>query len=175
MKTFLLLACCFLFFSHHAQDVKVEYDKTKDYSGYKTFKFGESEIVTPKEKKQVSDKALHKMIRGAIIKEMTEKGLTQNDSTGQLNITYVAGTFEHSETQKLGPLGQTPGSSAQTWSNNYSQGELIIDLNDSKSNKLIWRINSQTNTTTPEAANSIDQIVAKGLKKFGVKPKGKRK
>jgi Domain of unknown function (DUF4136) len=175
MKPILLFIFCSLLSSVSGQDIKVEYDKTKDYSGYKTFKFGESEIVTPKEKKQITDKALDKLIKDAIIKELNEKGLTQNDSTGQLTITYVAGEFEHSETQNLGPLGQTPGSSSQTWSSNYIQGELIIDMNDSKSNKLIWRINSQTNTTTPEAAQFIEQIVDKGLKKFGVKPKGKKR
>jgi len=158
-----------------AQDIKVEYDKTKDYSGYKTFRFGESEIITPKEKKKLSDKALDKIIKDAIIKVMTSKGLSQSDSSAQIMVTYVAGVFEHSETQNLGPLGQAPGSSSQTWSNNYSQGELIIDLNDDQSKKLIWRINSQTNTTTPEASQYIEQIVDKGLKKFAVKPKGKRK
>jgi hypothetical protein len=166
---------CLAFVSALAQDIKVDYDKTKDYSGYKTFKFGESEIVTPKEKKQITDKALDKIIKDALTQELTEKGLTQNDSSAQLVITYVAGVFEHSETQRLGPLGTSPNSSAQTWSNNYSQGELIIDLNDAQSNKLIWRINSQTNTTTPEAANYIEEIVDKGLKKFGVKPKSKKK
>jgi hypothetical protein len=174
MKSFIILLCL-AFLPAFSQDVKVEYDKTKDYSGYKTFRFGESEIVTPKEKKQISDKALDKIIRDAIIKRMGEKGLTQADSTAELEVTYVAGVFEHSETQKLGPLGTSPNSSAQTWSNNYSQGELIIDLNDIRTKKLIWRINSQTNTTTPDAGQYIDQIVDKGLKKFGVKPKTKKK
>jgi len=175
MKSLSLLTFLLISFLLPAQDVKVEYDKTKDYSGYKTFRFGESEIVTPKDRKQISDEALDKIIKEAIVKELTEKGLTQNDSTGQLTITYLAGIFEHSEIQKLGPLGQTPGSSATTWSNTYSQGELVIDINDSKNNIRVWRINSQTNTTTPEAVQYIDQIVDKGLKKFGVKPKGKKK
>jgi hypothetical protein len=174
MKSYLILFCLALV-PAFAQDIKVEYDKTKDYSGYKTFRFGESEIITPKEKKQISDKALDKIIKDAITKEMTEKGITRNDSSAQLVVTYVAGIFEHSEIQNLGPLGQAPGSSSQTWSNNYTQGELIIDLNDVESKKLIWRINSQTNTTTPEASQYIEQIVDKGLKKFAVKPKGKKK
>ena len=174
MKLLLLLTFISIFFSHSAQDVKVEYDKTKDYSGYKTFRFGESEIVTPKEKKQISDKALDKIIKDAVIKQLGDKGLTQNDS-GQLVVTYVAGVFEHSETQRIGPLGQTPGSTAQNWSNNYSQGELIIDLNDIRNKKLIWRISCETNTTTPEASQYIEQVVGKGLKKFGAKPKGKKK
>jgi predicted transcriptional regulator len=175
MKSFFAFCFALVSFSVSSQDVKIDYDKAKDYSGYKTFRFGESEIITPKEKKKISDASLNKIITDAIVNELVEKGLTQNDSTGQLVITYVAGSFEHSETQRLGPLGQTPGSSAQTWSNNYTQGELIIDMNDSKSNKLIWRINSQTNTSTPEAATYIEQIVDKGFKKFGVKPKGKKR
>lgn len=175
MKVSFAILAFLLTSSAFAQDVKVEYDKTKDYSGYKTFRFGESEIVTPKEKKQVSDAALHKIIRDAIEKELSEKGIAKNDSSAELVITYVAGIFEHSERQNLGPLGTAPGQSSQTWTNNYSQGELIIDINDVKSKRLIWRINSQTNTSTPEAANYIDQVVDKGLKKFATKPKGKRK
>lgn len=171
----LIIAINLFFFSLQSQDVKVEYDKTKDYSGYKTYRFGESEIITPKEKKQISDKALDKIIKDAIKNELHEKGLAQNDSTGELIVTYVVGSFEHSETQRLGPLGQTPGSSSQTWSNSYTQNELIIDLNDSRNNKLIWRINSQTNTATPEAAQVIEQIVDKGFRKFGIKPKVKKR
>jgi Domain of unknown function (DUF4136) len=158
-----------------AQDVKVEYDKTKDYSGYKTFRFGESEIVTPKDKKQISDATLNKIIRDAITNELGEKGIVKSDSSAELVITYVAGIFEHSERQNLGPLGTAPGQSSQSWTNNYSQGELIIDVNDIKSKKLIWRINSQTNTSTPEAQTYIEQVVDKGLKKFALKPKGKKK
>lgn len=175
MKTLLILIVYTFSFSLQGQDVKVEYDKTKDYSGYTSFRFGDSEIVTPKEKKQISDKALDKIIKDAIVKELNEKGLTKIDSGAQLVVSYVAGIFEHSEIQNLGPLGQTPGSSSQSFTNNYTQGELIIDMNDSKSNKLIWRINSQTNTSTPEASQYIDQIIDKGFKKFGVKPKGKKK
>ena len=175
MKKHFLLIIYLVSYSLHAQDVKVEYDKTKDYSGYTSFSFGDCEIVTPKEKKQISDKTLDKIIKDAIVKELTEKGLTKTDSGEQLVVTYVAGIFEHSEIQNLGPLGQTPGSSSQSFTNNYTQGELIIDMNDSKNNKLIWRINSQTNTTTPEASQYIDQIIDKGFKKFGVKPKGKKK
>lgn len=158
-----------------AQDIKIDYDKTKDYSGYKSFRFGDSEIVTPKDKKSISDKTLDKLIKDAIVKELAEKDIMHNDSSTELVITYVAGVFEHSEMQRLGPLGTSPNSSAQTWSNNYSQGELIIDINDIQSNLLIWRINSRTNTNTPEAAQFIDQIVDKGFKKFAVKPKSKRK
>lgn len=157
------------------QDIKVDYDKTKDYSGYKSFRFGESEIVTPKDKKSISDKTLDKLIKDAIIKVLSEKEIVHNDSSTELVVTYMAGVFEHSELQRLGPLGTSPTSSSQTWSNNYSQGELIIDINDLQSNRLIWRINSQTNTNTPEAAQYIDQIVDKGLKKFAVKPKSRKK
>lgn len=175
MKILLSVFCFGLITLAFAQDVKVEFDKTKDYSNYKTFRFGDSEIVTPKEKKQITDVALHKLIRQAVEKELSERGITRNDSSAELVVTYVAGIFERTESQNLGPLGTAPGQTSQTWTNNYSQGELIIDINDARSKKLIWRINSQTNTSTPEAANYIDQVVDKGLKKFAVKPKGKKK
>jgi len=168
----LISTCCFTL---SAQDIRVEYDKTKDYSGYKSFRFGESEIIIPKEQKQISDAAFHKIIRSAIKAELEEKSLVEDDSLGELVVTYVVSSFEHSERQNLGPLGTAPGSSSQSFTNNYSQGELIIDLNDAKNKNLIWRIKSSTTTGAAETQTYVEQIADKGFKKFGVVPKKKKK
>ena len=121
MKFLVFLIATLIFSPACAQDIKIDYDKTKDYSHYKSFRFGESAIVTPKEKKQIPDKTLDKLIKDAITREMAEKGIVENDSSTELVVTYVAGVFEHSEMQRLGPLGTSPTSSSQTWSNNYSR------------------------------------------------------
>ena len=157
-----------------AQDIQVEYDKNRDLAKYKTFAFGESEIITPKDQRVVKDETMHKWVKDAIAEELTEKGLTLVDSAGDLTASYIIGSLQRSDMQSLGPMGTSPGSNDQMWSRNFSQSSLIIDLND-RSKLLIWRISGVTSTTTPDAANMIKEVVARGFKKFSLKPKKEKK
>ena len=165
MQKILFLLLALTSFPLAAQEVSVEYDKSKDLTGFKTYMFGESEIVTSKASKKISDANLNKIIIETIEKELSIKGLSRQESGAQLIVTYVAGSFNHSEFENLGPLGQSPGQIGQSWSREYTQGSLIIDLNDSKNGDLIWRINSTTTTNAPEARQNVEQVVSKGFKK----------
>ncbi len=158
-----------------AQSILVEYDKTRDYSQYKTFRFGDSQITTPEDQKKISDQSLHQWIIDAITQQLSEKGLKRSDSAADLTITYAAGTLQRSDVERLGPVSLTPGRDAN--SNimyEYRQTSVIIDMND-RSNVLIWRINSTTNMTREEGQSLVDAIVKKGLKKFGRGPRRKKK
>ncbi len=167
---FLLIGFC-----SHAQDIKVEYDKNRDLSRYKTFSFGEGEIITPKDQQQVNPAELKKMVQSSIAEELREKGLQKIDSTavGDLVASFVVGSLARSDFEQLGPLGMTPNNSSQSWSRDFNMGSLIIDLND-RSNHLIWRVNATTTNTT-NAQSMIDQVVSKGFKKFSLKPKKVKK
>lgn len=157
------------------QQIEVEYDKDRDFSKYKTFTITEGEIITPKDRRKIDDAKLHQWVREAVAGELQDKGLTQLDSLGDLTVTYLIGSLERSDLQNLGPAGMTPGSQDRTWSRDYEQSSFIIDLND-RSNILVWRISGVTSTSSPNAANMIDEVVAKGFKKFSIKPKkGKKK
>jgi hypothetical protein len=57
----------------------------------------------------------------------------------------------------------------------YRQGSLVIDLNDTRNNKLLWRISSSTGTGMGDAEQSIDRIVGQGFKKFSIQPKKVKK
>jgi len=154
--------------------MKVEYDKDHDFSKYKTFHFGEGEIITPQDKRIIKDNVLHKYVKTSIAEELKEKGLTQMDSLADLEVSYVIGSTPRTDTERLGPLGLTPGSSSQTWSHDYFESDLIIDLND-RSGKKVWRINSTTSSTTSDIGRVIDQVVAEGFKKFSTKRKKEKK
>lgn len=160
--------------SSFAQGLKVEYDKDHDFSKYKTFHFGEAEIITPKDQRVIPDATLHKYVKGSIAEELKEKGLQQMDSLADLEVSYVIGSLEKTDIEQLGPLGMTPGSTSQTWSRDYWQSNLIIDLNE-RGGKRIWRVNSITGSTSTEAARAIGQVVAEGFKKFSLKPKKEKK
>ncbi len=155
-----------------AQEINIEYDKKHDFTHYKTFSFGESQVITPADQKQISDATLHQWIKNGIVRELEFKGLKKTDSVADLMVTYVVGTMARSDSQPIGPLGQTPGSTATSWSRNYKQTSLIIDLND-RHNFLVWRINAVADVIGTDAERTIDLIVEKGFKKFA-KPAKKK-
>lgn len=156
-----------------AQDLNVEYDKNRDMSRYKTFHFGEAEITTPEDQRQIDEAQLHELIKTAIQRELVGKGLQQLDSSGDLVVSYIAGSTSRTDIEPVGPLGMTPGSSATTWSRDYRLGSIVIDLND-RSNNLIWRITATASGDIP-IVNLVNQVVASGFKKFSLKPKKVKK
>lgn len=175
---FLIILILAGLYQAQAQDVQVEYDKHRDLSGYKTFRFGDSEIVTTRGSKKISDNSLDKIIRETVTRELKAKGLEPAGNDAQLIVTYMSGSFRHSEVGNLGPLGGAPGQVGQTYSRNFTQGSFVIDLNDAVSDALIWRVNSTANANGPEARREVERVVAQGFRKFNDKPKegkGKRK
>lgn len=174
MPNRLILFFLFATTALHAQEIKVEYDKDRDFTKYKTFSFGEGEIVTPKDQKQVSDAVFDKWVKAAVTRELELKGLKRVDSArGDLIVSYAAGSLTRSDAGNVGPMGMTPGSTERTYIHDYQQMSLIIDLND-HSNIMIWRINSTTNMTAQGGERVVDQVVERGFRKFA-KPGKKKK
>jgi hypothetical protein len=173
MKTPILFLFLLTAFSIDAQQIKIESDKTADLSKYKTFRFGEGQIVTPKDERVTPDAMVHKWIQGAMTEELNNKGLTKSDSA-DLIISYLIGSEKRTDAGSVGPLGMTPGSNQQTYLRDYQQGSLVIDLNDAHTNKLVWRVKAVTNANQPDGEKMIDEIIEKGFKKFGQKGKKKK-
>jgi hypothetical protein len=162
----------FLNFCAAAQEIHVEYDKKHDFSKYKTFRFGESQVVTPPDQKQVSDATVDKWIKAGVTRELQFKGLQRVDSVADLVVTYMIGTMSRFDAQAIGPLGMTPGSNDRTWSRDYRQTSLVIDLND-RTNYLAWRINAVVDIVGNEGERAVDVVVVRGFKKFGKSSKKK--
>lgn len=158
----------------YGQDIKVEYDKNHDFTQYKTFRFGEAEIITPKDQRQFSDTQLHDWIKTSIKKELESKGLTQKDSAADLTVSYAVGSMARTSAGDVGPMGLTPGSTERTYLKDYRQYSLIIDLNE-LNNRLVWRINSNTSLSPADAEKLIQSIVQKGFSKYAKPVKQKKK
>lgn len=156
------------------QELKVEFDKNRDFSQYKTFRFGEGEIITPKDQQQSNEKDIEKWIRNAIRRELEMRALTLVDSSSDLVVSYVAGSLARSATGDVGPMGLTPGSNDRTYIRDYRQGSLIIDLND-RSKLLVWRINATSDMSATGGERMIGQIVEKGFRKYPKPTKKKKK
>ena len=157
-----------------AQDVLVEIGTDRDLSIYKTFRFGDSEIVTPKERKKVSDAKLKKLIESAVERELILKGLQQGGNDAQLVVTFMVGSFRHTNVQNLGPQSLYPGQTSVIWTQDSYEGDLVIDVNENKDGALIWRIQSATSGNSPGSESNIEQVVTKGFRKWGQKPKHKK-
>jgi len=153
-----------------AQNIDVEYDKDRDFTVYKTFSIGEHDIITPKDQRKISDDQIHKWVQGAIISELKDKGLTHMDSLGDLRVSYIIGSVERSNLRS----SETGGIGAGVVTSDYEESSFVIDMNDRK-NFLVWRINGVTSTGSPNANSMIEEVVAKGFKKFSIKPKKKKK
>lgn len=169
-KSFIFLFFLAIVSTSMAQELEVEYDKNRDLTVYKSFALGEGEIITPKDQRKVKDELVHKWVRESIAEELKEKGLVQLDSMADLTVSYIIGTLERSDLRSnaAGGLG------AGVVMSDYEQNSLVIDMND-KNNFLVWRVSGVTSTSAPNAVTIIDEIVAKGFKKFSIKPKKKRK
>ena len=129
---------------------------------------------TPKEERVFDEKILHSWVKNSIAKELEEKGLKKSD-TADLIVSYIIGAVELSETGDLGPFGGTPGiETNRRYTNSFRQGNLVIDLND-KRDFLIWRVNAQAVNMSPQAERYIIEVVAKGFRKFSIKPKKSKK
>jgi Domain of unknown function (DUF4136) len=152
------------------QDISVEYDKNRDFTVYKTFAIGEGEIITPKDQRKIDDQKLHQWVKEAIASELKDKGLVQLDSMADLKVTYIIGSLERSNlaSNSAGGIG------AGVVMNDYEQSSFVIDMND-RNDFLVWRVNGVTSTGHPNANTMIGEVVAKGFKKFSIKPKKKKK
>src|SRR5688572_368106 len=90
------------------QEFKVDYDSDRDFSKYKTFRFGEGEILTPKDQRQANEEDVHKWVRSGVSRELQMKGLQPADSLADLVISYAVGTMAKSNAGDLGPMGLVP-------------------------------------------------------------------
>jgi len=176
IRLFVVSALLLGFSATWGQEFKVEYDKNRDYSQYKTFRFGEGELVTPKDQRQMSAEQVDKWIKESMTKELEMKGLTRVDSAADLVISYVVGTLARSDAGDVGPLGLTPGSMDRTYMKDYRQGNLVIDLNDNRDIK-VWRGNATMEISVSNGEKIIGQVIQKGFKKYpkAVKEKKKKK
>src|ERR1700758_4129782 len=161
-----------------AQDVRYDYDKDKDFSKYKTYKW-----VTIKDADQ-PDELTGKRIVAAVDAELATKGLTKTEGeTADIYLAYqtAIGTEKQFTSYNTG-WGYGPGwgggwygggmsSSTTTGSTSTIYvGQLGLDMYDSAKKELVWR-GTASKTIDPKAKpekqqKNIAKAVAKLLKDY---------
>ncbi len=127
----------FLSGSAQAQKTSAKYDQNANFSNYKTFMFSQQSGAR--------NPLVNDMIRAAIVRELTAKGLTQVDANPDLRVAYLAATGlnlqvgEVSFGYNVNPAyeGLVPTAGTATW--DVVTGTLVIDLWDNKADRVVFR------------------------------------
>lgn len=166
-----------------AQTIKTRSEKNIDLTQYETFTVVQGESVTREDQKRSSDKTLFEAVRNAVRKELEERGYKYvGDSTAQLTVSYVVGSFDLIDAGNVGPLGQTPASDpsqlnqSRSFNNTSREGLLVLDIIDTSTKKELWK--AETNDVPLDRADftrAIDATIYKAFKKFPSRNENKKK
>jgi hypothetical protein len=168
-----------------AQDVRYDFDKDKDFSQYKSYKW------VPIKDADKTDDLTAKALMSAIDAELATKGLTKTESDeADLYIAYqtAIGSEKQFTSYNTG-WGYGPGwgggwygygggmNSSTTYGSTSTVyiGQLDLSMYDSHSKQLVWR-GTASKTLDPKAKpekkqKNIGKAVKKLLKNFPPKPK----
>ena len=163
-----LLAMC-----GFAQDVRYNFDKTANFSSYKTFKW-----VQPKDAPTM-DQLTDQQLRSAIEAELAKKGLTKTEGDTadlfvamQVTLGQEKQVNSYSSDFGYGPgygrwYGSGMGSSTSTsTTTTIHVGELGLDVYDSAKKTLVWR-GVATKTLDPKAKpDKRQKNITKGVTKL---------
>jgi hypothetical protein len=167
-----------------------DFESTTDFSTYKTFGFGEPDV-------EVKDPAYNSglidaRIKNAVREEFRKRGVRYEDTNPDLIVTYRTYTEDRSRTDSYGhPFMMSPyrfyGWRFGYWgypgwygwgypyggrTYDYTEGKLIIDINDRLTGEHIWRGMVSGNVTNPSnLQKQLDKAVKAILKKYPVAPK----
>jgi hypothetical protein len=148
-----------------AQQVKTDYDRSADFSQYKTYSW---------EKVQTQDPLWVGRIKDAVNGSLSARGWTQVESGGQVAIIATEMTKEQQTLNTYydgfgggggrrrfggGGLGE-----ATTTTDNYKVGTLVVDLFDANRKNLIWR-GSASDTLSDKSEKNIKNL-DKGVQKM---------
>ena len=115
-----------------AQEVRFDYDRSTNFSNYKTYQWVDS--ATGSAPNQLMDQH----IRQAIDTQLVSKGLRRVESGGDLQIAYQAAIDQEKQFDAFGTGPRWFGNGRVT-SSTIEVGKLVVDLIDPARNQLVWR------------------------------------
>ncbi len=122
-----------------AQDVQFDYDRSANFSAYKTYNWIDYSRVDP------GNQLLDQDIKRAVDGQLAAKGLRRVESGGDLVVGYQAGISQEKEFEGNGPGGWGGFGGPFAWGNTrvttstIDIGKLTVGLFDPASKQLVWR------------------------------------
>jgi hypothetical protein len=142
MRIINLTALMCLGLAAFAQDVHFDYDRSANFSAYKTYNWIDYKRVDP------GDQILDQDIKRAVDAQLAGKGLRRVESGGDLVVGYQAGISQEKAFDGLGNGGWGPWAGPFGWANwgntrvttsTIDVGKLTIGLFDPAAKQLVWR------------------------------------
>ena len=164
---FLFLLLIFLFSACDTVKVAVDYDRTADFTTYKTYDFDKFKI----DRVKLSDFD-KKRILNAIDEQLQLKGLTKSNNPDLLVSFFAMAREELSINQfnsGFGPGGiNMPGGNSQTSVSTSTAGTLRIDLSDARKRETVWQGEGQgyLEKNISEKDEKIKEFVSKILTQY---------
>lgn len=180
VKSFLFYCGILVSIFVSAQDFKVAVEKGVDLKKYQTFTVVKGAVIAGGDQPIDANK-LYQEITPMLIRELERKGYTYKDSSAELTATYVVETTVRTDMQRLGPLGQAPATNPamvdqpQTWSREFRQGTLILNLVDASRKTTVWSAEGTMDISRTRGGNLLDFAVKNAFRKFPDKTKADRK
>lgn len=156
-----------------AQKVFADYDKSVDFSHYKTYAWSQG--------RGARNEFVNQMILKAVDEQLAAKGLTKVTDNPDLQLAYMAAVGYGLEVAKPSwgnaalPVFMGTTTIGQSWS--VTTGTLVVDLFDKKSDRMIWR-GAAKDTLDPPTGNdakdaqraekTVKKAVEKMFKKFPI-------
>jgi len=150
-------------------EVKTDYDRTAEFSRYRTYSWGKVHTENP---------LLVDRIKTAVTSALASKGWTEVESGGEVSIMAMEMTEDHRTLRTYydsfgggwgwrrwgGGIGNGFGESTTT-EETYEVGTLVIDLFDTSAKKLIWR-GSASDTLSDKSEKNIQRLDKDVVKMF---------
>jgi Domain of unknown function (DUF4136) len=146
-----------------AQSVTYDYDRTANFSSYKTYAWTRGTELT--------DELNHARVVRAVDSRLVAKGLTRVEPSANPDVlvAYHASFEKNLEisgsTQGWGPFG-VGGRLGSARVNAVLVGTLVIDIADVRTRAIVWRSLASSDITPTDKPESRDKKIAKATEKM---------
>jgi hypothetical protein len=159
-----------------AQKVYVDYDRTVDFSSFKTFAWAQ----TPPTPFEMNYPMGYSFIKNSIEYELTGAGLTEDTADPDLYVTFFTASKESFQVMVTAfgysygpgwgwdPYWGTTAGAASAQVNTYKKGSLVIDIWDARTKRAVWRGTAEkVISENPEKAlRQVDAAITKIVEKY---------
>ena len=151
-----------------AQDVHFDYDRTANFSAYKTYHWADS--VASNSTNQLMDQNIKRAIDG----QLAGKGLQRVTSGGDLQVSYQAALDKEKQFDGIGSGPRWFGNTRVSTST-IDIGKLVINLFDPAKQQLVWRGDAEKTLEIKKDPDknykNLEKAMAKLFKNYPPVPK----
>lgn len=131
MKPIYFLTVVLLAAAAYAQDVQFDYDRSANFSAYKTYQWADNRV-------DPGDQLLDRNIKRAVDAQLAGKGLRRVDSGGDLYVGYRGAISQEKEFDSLG-MGPRWWGDGRVTTSTIDVGTLVVVMFDASAKQLVWR------------------------------------